>query len=274
MKRKLVKQGTATLMISLPSKWLRSFNLNKGDEINLEEQENQLVLTTDKTFEIAKEKLDLKNLKTANRSILTKYIKGIDEIEITYSDPKIITKIQTEILPGLIGFEIVDQNANYCKLKEISKPEEKEFENILRRLFLILNHMFTDLITLQKQNKPTSSLKHLDLNINKFSAFCLRILNKSKRNHSLYSIIQNLEWLGDVLKHLSTSKLTPSEIKILEKIHSFFKDFEKEFYHKEAPLETLSKNKDLLLKPLTPSKSSNFLASAIYTLIRLFNNLA
>ena len=134
--------------------------------------------------------------------------------------------------------------------------------------------MFTDLITLQKQNKPTSSLKHLDLNINKFSAFCLRILNKSKRNHSLYSIIQNLEWLGDVLKHLSTSKLTPSEIKILEKIHSFFKDFEKEFYHKEAPLETLSKNKDLLLKPLTPSKSSNFLASAIYTLIRLFNNLA
>ena len=38
MKRKLVQQGAATMMVSLPSKWIKKFGLKKGDEIDLEEK--------------------------------------------------------------------------------------------------------------------------------------------------------------------------------------------------------------------------------------------
>ena len=43
MKRKLVKQGPATLMVSLPVKWLQSQNLNKGDEVDIEVKDNKIV---------------------------------------------------------------------------------------------------------------------------------------------------------------------------------------------------------------------------------------
>ena len=33
MKRKLVKQGAGTMMISLPTKWIKENNLDKGDEV-------------------------------------------------------------------------------------------------------------------------------------------------------------------------------------------------------------------------------------------------
>ena len=36
MKRKVVKQGKSTLMISLPSKWVKDNNINRGDEIDLQ----------------------------------------------------------------------------------------------------------------------------------------------------------------------------------------------------------------------------------------------
>ena len=45
MKRKLVKQGTTTLMISLPSKWLKNNALNKGDEIEISDDQNGLIIT-------------------------------------------------------------------------------------------------------------------------------------------------------------------------------------------------------------------------------------
>ena len=35
--RKLVKQGTATLMVSLPAKWIKQQELEKGSQVEVEE---------------------------------------------------------------------------------------------------------------------------------------------------------------------------------------------------------------------------------------------
>ena len=48
MKRKVVKQGAATLTISLPSKWTKKFELKNGDEINLNEKGDALIVTNSK----------------------------------------------------------------------------------------------------------------------------------------------------------------------------------------------------------------------------------
>ena len=45
MKRKVVQQGAATLMISLPSKWAREKGLKKGHEVNIDEDSGKLVVS-------------------------------------------------------------------------------------------------------------------------------------------------------------------------------------------------------------------------------------
>ena len=37
MKRKIVKQGSATMTISLPATWIKKFNLKVGDELEIDE---------------------------------------------------------------------------------------------------------------------------------------------------------------------------------------------------------------------------------------------
>jgi len=48
MRRKLVKQGAATMMVSLPSKWVKDQKLKKGDEVEVSEAEGRLQITTEK----------------------------------------------------------------------------------------------------------------------------------------------------------------------------------------------------------------------------------
>ena len=48
MKRKLVKQGAATMMISLPSKWIKENSLEKGSEVELEEEGSSVMISVDK----------------------------------------------------------------------------------------------------------------------------------------------------------------------------------------------------------------------------------
>ena len=64
MKRKLVSQGRATLTISLPSKWLKTFALKAGDEVDIEEKGAELILKTEKGVTIEKTEVDVKEFGT------------------------------------------------------------------------------------------------------------------------------------------------------------------------------------------------------------------
>ena len=59
MKRKLVKQGAATMMISLPSKWIKENGLDKGDEIELIEQGGELLIKSRESQEHNNLKINL-----------------------------------------------------------------------------------------------------------------------------------------------------------------------------------------------------------------------
>ena len=58
MKRKIIKLGPATLVISLPSKWIKQTHVKPGDEIELEEIDNNLVIKAEESKKINKIFLD------------------------------------------------------------------------------------------------------------------------------------------------------------------------------------------------------------------------
>ena len=50
MKRRIVKQGAATMTISLPAPWIKKFGLKEGDELNIEEKGKLIEITTERSI--------------------------------------------------------------------------------------------------------------------------------------------------------------------------------------------------------------------------------
>jgi len=99
MKRKLVKQGAATLMISLPAKWLKRFKLGKGDEIDVDEEGSRLVISK-KGAKVGKEtEINLtRQTETGIRTLITNaYRSGFDVVNVKFENEEHVPDIAKEL---------------------------------------------------------------------------------------------------------------------------------------------------------------------------------
>ena len=229
MKRKLVSQGRATLTISLPSKWLKTFGLKAGDEVEIGEKGAELILKTEKGVTIEKTEVNVQDFgeKLIVRMLANLYRKGYDEIEIQLETAAQLEQIQAAIQRSLLGFEIVRHGQRSCTIKNISGPMEGEFDSMLRRVFLLLKSMAFDGLTAIK-TKNTESLKNLILNEkinNRLTTICRRIINKKgfeKNSTFIYGFVNYLEKIADEYRDLykyildKKPKITTTELKLME----------------------------------------------------------
>ena len=97
MKRKLVKQGASTLMISLPAKWIHLHNLDKGKEVNLEIIEENILISASSINAKKDTILELKGTtETLVRTLITNtYRKGFDRIKVNYENEKQFKIVKT-----------------------------------------------------------------------------------------------------------------------------------------------------------------------------------
>ncbi|MBW3014023.1 hypothetical protein KY335_02170 [Candidatus Woesearchaeota archaeon] len=225
MKRKLVKQGTATLTVSLPTSWTNKFRLKPGDEIDIEEISGDLFLRSKKEFKIQKSKIDITDLPAAlvHRYILSAYKKGSDEIDVVFTnsalknmkDGKVSStaRFVQEIVNNLVGVEVIDQGKSFVKIKQISEVSQEEFENILRRIFLLLLSMGEDAYEIiSKRSRDYSILLNKHDSIDKFVNYSIRLLNRKghldfKKTSLYYYLVQELEEISDVFLFLSREVL-------------------------------------------------------------------
>lgn len=235
MERKLIQQGNSTLMVSLPSTWIKKNGLSKGSLVNIEEEKNDIKIYTSKIEKKLKAKVKINEKEIPlRRVLLSLYEKGIDEIEIDFPQ-ELIIEIE-RIVNELIGFEIIEQNKNYCLIQEITNTSQNDFENIIRRLFLLTKSMLEDgLIAIKNNDKELiEHLEYRDIDINKFSYYCKRLINKNNDLNfdkiSYYQIVESLEFIGDEIKRLfwhlikSKSKFSKKDIELYEKVNILFND--------------------------------------------------
>ena len=115
MKRKVIKQGKSTLMISLPSKWVKDNNINRGDEIDLQIDGKNLAIKIDskqkKRTKVHVKKSDKDHLQPI-LSLL--YYSGYEEIELTFD--KIPKDIERNVSDHT-GLEIIQKTKNSVTLK-------------------------------------------------------------------------------------------------------------------------------------------------------------
>jgi len=241
MKRKIIKQGHNTLTLTLPSTWASKLHLKGGDEIEILEHENTLVINAKensgpKTCEI---NIDGFSIPLLWRYFQSAYRAGCDEIKIyfdpnkkEYEDayhyyttqfeyarlgekipPKPAIAMIQEVVNRFIGIDVIETGKGYCIIKEMAEVSIKEFSHSLRRIFLVILQMFDRIIEAIEKNQimTTSLCKELhtmDLSVDKLVDYCARILNKvnseipEKSKPLIFSSLFTLELLGDEFKYL------------------------------------------------------------------------
>ena len=114
IKRKVVLHGDSTLTISLPARWAKKFNIKKGDELNVEENEREIRITNDKEITLDKKQFSVGNLRRLGISYITSlYRSGYDEIHLDYNNNDYIETIHDVLSNEITGFEIVKHSSSF-----------------------------------------------------------------------------------------------------------------------------------------------------------------
>lgn len=245
--RKLISFGKTSFVMSIPKSWVTKNNLKKGDLVALDEEDGKLILSSEinKDREVVKKgRLDLTSLPVLKRRLIcASYLRGYDELDVTYDKPEYIQVIQG-VLTEFTGYDIVKQGKHSCTIKQISKPTEKEFDSVFNRLFLVIHDTGNFLVdSLTKNDKEAlKSMPYREVSINKFANFCRRIINKKgysdvDKISSIYFIISSLEFLGDEYKELvlhfidMKGKINKEIINIVDEINKMFNGVYKLYFN-------------------------------------------
>lgn len=212
MKRKIVKLGEQTLVVSLPSSWLKEQGLTKGDELEATIAEQKLVLTPPvKKAGSQSIQLDIKDVdeRTLRWQVSSLHKQGFDEIVvINYTDEqyKVIEDLITNLF---LGFIVKDKTKLRIVIGQVALVDAAEFDATLRRVFRLLEAALQDLETAFLKGDKELLAKQLDYehDNNKLTNFCERLLNKSltqkEKGHFWYVLVWNLEKILDNNKYIA-----------------------------------------------------------------------
>ena len=256
MKRKIIKLGQATFVVSLPSKWIQKYNLLKGDYLEVAERDKKLILSTESILTHKKVTVELPEVDFfLKRLIMNPYRFGYDEVLFEFKQLEAVHKIE-EALQYCPGFEIVEQGEKHCVVRNVSPKMEGEFDNIFRRLFYLMGQFLTEAHEIM-QEKKFDRMNHIadteNSVVDKLVSFCERVINKRgsnnfMKNSFLYITIWSLEQIGDDIKHVckriskleTVSKETEKSWKVVQE---FFSHFTKHYFKPDLKIAVEFKDK-------------------------------
>ena len=62
MRRNVILMGGKTYVLSLPSNWIKKYRIQKGEELDVEERGNQIIVSTDRSSEDYEKDVDFSEL--------------------------------------------------------------------------------------------------------------------------------------------------------------------------------------------------------------------
>lgn len=244
LKRRIVQHGPSTLIVSLPSRWVKENNIKKGDEIEMEVRDKEVIIRNDKSIEFEEREIEMKRYSLMITRVLhALYKKGIDIIRVTVNSPDQINTIQNAISKETVGYEIVDQSKNVCTIRSVAS-DIGEFDMLLKRVFLLQLTMCHDSLEALKKGEyhRLKQIALLEETNNRLTTMCRRAVNKKSRsthcNGPMYFIIENLENIADEYKYMFNYVADyKGKIKVNEKVieayagvNGLFEVFFKLFY--------------------------------------------
>lgn len=269
------------MVVSLPADWVKKYGVKKGDEIELVESGQKVVISTTKQGETSsKAQIDASELneRALEWTLAALHKSGYDEIIISYKKPETLKVINKYLKTFLMGFVIMSHTDNRCILRSITKNVESEFESTLRRAFLVTISIGEESLKCIKEKKFLELLElvHYEQTNNQLTNFCERLINKGAYKNDkhmcfMYVINWNLEKICDnykyICKYLADSpiKLSEETLKFFEEANKYFKAYYDLFYKFDLQkLTELSEKKKVLInKSIDMNKTKNYKEIAV-----------
>ena len=122
MERKVMRQGPATLVVSLPSKWVKQFKVKKGRTVQVEEQGNSLQIYLTPHHEQKTITLNVsKTQPMTHRIVGALYKAGYDEMRLTYESSD-EAKAILETVQIMQGHEVMKHEKNKIFITKNEAP--------------------------------------------------------------------------------------------------------------------------------------------------------
>jgi len=222
MKRSIIKHGPSSYVISLPSSWIKKHDIKKGNEIDVVEQGNHLVVGNNISPGELEANVDLTGL---DRSAILFVIRGFyrlgyktlnirfENTTTKYQRAKtpvtVLSVIHSEV-NRLIGYEVISEKENSCVIKDLQKDSIEEFENTLKHVFILLLSAMEDFKkgVKNKDNNILETMEEKHNTVTKFVSYCLRLLNINnypvpRKAPYYFHVISCIENIIDIIKYLS-----------------------------------------------------------------------
>ncbi len=273
MKRKVIQIAGSTHLVSLPKDWVKRVGVKKGEEVDVEEQGSKVIISTEKSNAPSAITLSHERFGKFHPNFLSAaYHMGYEDVEVIYDDETTLAKVQ-ERLSNCIGYEILNQGDNFCRIKSISQVSLTEFDQMLRKVFLLLMTMGNNMLEVLEEGKypKLKEVMILEVTNNKLTDFCKRVLNvRGYKEHNkltiIYVMITHLEMIADEYRDIceammdKKTKLSPGILEDVKDVNIMFNDLYDSFYKfektkiesvfkKAKPLRTRLLEKLLKAKP-------------------------
>ncbi|RJQ18710.1 phosphate uptake regulator PhoU [Candidatus Woesearchaeota archaeon] len=243
MRRKVIQLGEGTHVITLPSQWARTWGIQKGSEVDVEEHGSRIEIHTENTRTRKTAQADLRfvNERTTRWLLSSLHKQGYDTIELTLDNTAQAHLVSELVRDLFIGFTIVHTTPKTLTLRAITQEIDEERDTLLRRAFLITLQQGEQLHKLLRERKQKDLFPLLDLEKqnNQLTNFCQRILNKKghtdpAKTSFLYVITWNLEKISDDYKYLTEhfTKNTPAQetTELLYETNKLLREYYELFY--------------------------------------------
>ena len=216
--RKIIKFGASSYVVTIPYDWMRKNGLDKGDELNLSKGESSLIFSVKKDLVEKRAVINInkKPLKLFNRELISYYLKNYKYIDIVGDE--VLDRIdQIKVFQEkLSSVEITEINENKIVLKDLTSPNELNFNNLLNEIVEMCKMLFSQIVKDDDSSKIGQKhffISQLDSNINKLTFLAYKSINynldtildpeKLKNSIHYWRIISALEHIGDIIKRIA-----------------------------------------------------------------------
>src|SRR3989344_1383483 len=208
MKRKVALIGPSTLMVSLPSKFVKKFGIKKGDELDVEEKGSSLTINIDKITQGKSKNLDVHELDVMlNRFIGACYKKGYDKITVNFSSSNQLKSMYNVIGTTWTGFEVVEHGKSHIVIKQVTELNKNDLASMINRSILFLISTSDEALKAieDRNNEYLKTVILRDPTQNKYCDFCMRVLNKFdvEDTNAKYYLSEQIERIGDFYRDLA-----------------------------------------------------------------------
>jgi len=263
--------GTNTLTVSLPSRWVKKYELNAGDELAVLEGEKEICFSLGKKKVQEKEiTVDISDLctHTLTRTLETLYITSYNRIILTHSRPIVYSdkkqkdvNIRTMIKKlsnRYIGMEVVSQTKKMTELHCLLLAEQKDIEKIEKRIFFLFKDIMEEFIESlhEKHHEFHENVYEHHDNIGKFIAYYLRVLDQSEKSEEekkhLFSLYMIIDKMMDKFRHVNemihAHGCTPRVKKVLKEIFELIYEHFAALHKKKISRELITQRYGLVRK--------------------------